>query len=204
MRIKEIKDLLGKGKTKEPIEEIVTLTETQSSEYLNAAVLLQGRFNECEQKRIEGINVDSEIAQIKLDAIELLDLIDKAEKGGASITSQESMDFQKTIDLIVSQERKEIKKYSRLRFAILIGVILFLCYNLISKNISLDLKSIPIVLVNFLPLFALLIPIIQIGKRQKTIIYFDKIIRIGISGKGPDKEEYVGMVMKFIRNALIV
>jgi hypothetical protein len=203
MRVEEIKILISEGRIEEAIVEIVTLTKKLSSEQNNTAILLSGRFVECKNKKVRNINVDSEIAQINSDVIDLLDLIDETPKRKERNFSQEKMDFQRTIDIIVSQEKKEIKKDSISCFIVIICFCGLLCYNVISKNISKDELGIALILINIAVLLFLWFPWKQKVKREKTVIYFDKIIRIGISENSPEKDEYIGMVKKYIEVVVI-
>lgn len=108
------------------------------------------------------------------------------------------MDLQKTIDIIIDQEQKEIKNYNIFAVVVIFCFFILLGFNLLSGHI----KDIPSALTNFLTLAVGYIPFQQIVKRKKKIKYFDKIIRIGIDESDTDKEDFIVMVKKAIENGL--
>jgi hypothetical protein len=108
------------------------------------------------------------------------------------------MDFQKTIDIIITQEKKEITNYSLFSVGVIVCFLILLCYNLFSGNITDKAAA----LLNFLTLSAEYIPFQQIVKRRKKIKYFDKIIRNGILENETDKEEFKKMINNAIEEGL--
>lgn len=108
------------------------------------------------------------------------------------------MNIQETIDVIIEQERKEIKYYNVFALVVIIGFFTLLCFNLITGYI----KDVPAALTNFLTLSVGYIPIQQIVKRRKKINYFDKIVRFGADENQPDKTEYINMVKTAIETGI--
>jgi len=108
------------------------------------------------------------------------------------------MDLQKTIDIIINQEKREISNYILFSIGVIICFFILLCYNLISGYISDKATA----LVNFLTLSVEYIPFQQIVKRRKKINYFDKIIRIGILENETDKDEFKKMINTAIEEGL--
>jgi len=108
------------------------------------------------------------------------------------------MDLQKTIDVIIDQEQKEIKNYNLFALVAIICFFALLCFNLISGYI----KDIAAALTNFLTLAVGYIPFQQIVKRRKKIKYSDRIIRTGLLEGGTDEEDYKDMVKTAIEDGL--
>jgi hypothetical protein len=108
------------------------------------------------------------------------------------------MDLQKTIDYIISQEKKEISNYVLFSFVVILCFFILLSYNLISGYITDKAAA----LTNFLTLAVEYIPFQQIVKRRKKINYFDKIVRIGIQENEPEKEEFKKMINSAIEDGL--
>ena len=73
------------------------------------------------------------------------------------------MKLEKTIDIIIQQERKEIKIYKIFAFLVIVAFSFLLCFNLVSGYI----KDIAAAVTNFLTLAVGYIPFQQIMKRQK-------------------------------------
>jgi hypothetical protein len=107
------------------------------------------------------------------------------------------MNLEKTINIIIEQERKEIKNYNTFGIVVIIAFFLLLCFNLLNGYI----KDIAASLTNFLTLAVGYIPFQQIIKRKKKIEYFDKIIRLGVSEEGPDKEAFDSIIIDAIKEA---
>jgi hypothetical protein len=106
------------------------------------------------------------------------------------------MELDESIDIIIVQEQKEIKSYNV--FAIAVVGIFFglLIFNLISGYI----KDIALASTNFLTLAVGYIPLQQIIKRKKRIIYFKTIVRPGISKDNPNKSTFDAIVLDVIRD----
>lgn len=107
------------------------------------------------------------------------------------------MDLENSIDVIIEQERKEIKNYNTFAIVVIIAFFVLLCFNLISGYI----KDIAAAATNFLTLAIGYIPFQQIIKRRKRIKYFDEIIRLGISEDGPNKDAFSSIVIEAIKEA---
>jgi hypothetical protein len=105
------------------------------------------------------------------------------------------MNLEKSIDVIIKQEQKEIRTYNIFAFFAITAFFILLCFNLINGYI----KDLAAAGTNFLSLAVGYIPFQQISKRKKRIYYFDKIIRLGISENGPDKEKFDGIVIEAIK-----
>lgn len=108
------------------------------------------------------------------------------------------MELEKTIDYIISQEKKEIKTYVLFAIAVIFCFFLLLCYNIINHYIVDKAAA----LTNFLTLVVEYIPFQQIIKRRKKICYFDKIVRIGVQENEPDKDEFTKMINNAIEEGL--
>jgi hypothetical protein len=107
------------------------------------------------------------------------------------------MNLEKSIDIIIEQEQKEIRNYNTFAIVVIIAFFALLCFNLISGYI----KDIAAASTNFLTLGVGYVPFQQIIKRRKRIKYFDKIIRLGINEDGPDKDTFISIVMEAIKEA---
>jgi hypothetical protein len=107
------------------------------------------------------------------------------------------MNLEKSIDIIIQQEQKEIRNYNIFAFAVIAIFFILLCFNLISGYI----KDIAAAGTNFLTLAVGYIPFQQIIKRRKRIQYFDKIVRLGVSENEPDRGTFDGIVIEAIKNA---
>ncbi|MEJ7677423.1 MAG: hypothetical protein WKG06_06045 [Segetibacter sp.] len=108
------------------------------------------------------------------------------------------MDLEKSLNIIIEQERKEIKSYNSFALMVIIAFLLLLCFNLISGYI----KDIAAALTNFLTLAAGYIPFQQIVKRRRRINFFDKIVRIGITEDNSNKETYINIIIDTIKEAI--
>jgi hypothetical protein len=105
------------------------------------------------------------------------------------------MNFEKSIDVIIKQEQKEIRTYNLFALFVITAFFILLCFNLFNGYI----KDLAVAGTNFLTLAVGYIPFQQISKRKKRIYYFDKIIRLGIVENGPNKEEFVDIVIEAIK-----
>ena len=117
------------------------------------------------------------------------------------------MDLQKTIDIIIEQEQKEIRVYILFASGVIACFLILLSVNIYIYFINdiaatLTLKEIAAAISNFLALAAGYIPLQQIIKRKKKVRYFDKILRIGVLDCDPDKEKYADLINKAIENGL--
>lgn len=107
------------------------------------------------------------------------------------------MNLEKSIDIIIEQEQKEIKSYNTFALVVIVAFFGLLCFNLISGYI----KDIAAASTNFLTLAVGYIPFQQIIKRRKRIKYFDKIVRLGISEDGPNKDTFSSIILEAIKEA---
>ncbi len=107
------------------------------------------------------------------------------------------MSLEKSIDIIINQEKKEIKNYNIFAVIVIIAFFGLLCFNLLSGYI----KDIGASLTNFLTLAVTYIPFQQVIKRKKRIKYFDKIVRLGILEGGPEKETFDSIIIDAIKEA---
>lgn len=117
------------------------------------------------------------------------------------------MDLQKTIDIIIEQEQKEIKVYLLFASGVIACFFILLCVNIyfyLIKDVAttISIKEIGAAISNFLTLAAGYIPFQQIVRRKKKVRYFDKILRVGILENDPDKDKYADIINKAIEDGL--
>jgi len=107
------------------------------------------------------------------------------------------MSLEESLNVIIAQERKEIKSYNIFAVVVIFVFFALLCFNLISGYI----KDIAAAGTNFITLAVGYIPFQQVIKRRKRINYFDNIVRFGIEKESPDKDLYSGIIIDAIKEA---
>ena len=107
------------------------------------------------------------------------------------------MDLGSCIDIIISQERSEIKSYTRFAEVVILLFFGLLCFNILSNHI----KDIVPASTNFLTLAVSYIPFQQIIKRKKKILFFHKIVRLGLSQNDPDKDKFDEIILEAVKEA---
>ena len=108
------------------------------------------------------------------------------------------MDIEKSLDIIIKQDQREIRNYSTFAIGVIIAFILLLCFNFICGYI----KDVAAALTNFLVLAVGFIPFQQIIKRRRRIIFFNTIVRPGISENDADKEANANYISEVIKDAI--
>lgn len=105
------------------------------------------------------------------------------------------MDFEASIDEIIKQDQREIKTYWLLAIIVIVIFLTLFCWNLVMS----ERKDLVANATNMLTLAAGYIPIQQIIKRKKRIIYLDKIVRIELSRDGTNRQALEEMIISIIK-----
>jgi hypothetical protein len=100
MEIHEIEKLLGLSKTEQAIKEIISLTESSYPKLRSTALLLSARLQDCINEKTAGVSVASEMASIRCDAMNFLEVIKGNQYGNIVNNSKETNELLKDLEEI--------------------------------------------------------------------------------------------------------